>query len=848
MNNSGEFNLSRRQFLRGSSAVATLSLFSINPVVHAMDKAGYSVNVEVNSGTWEPTVCNGCTSFCAKQVYVQNGRAIHIRGNEHSKIHGTAGCSRQYLALQELYDPDRIKKPMIRTNPAKGRGIDPKFKQVSWDEAMDLFAEKLMALREKNETHKYVTLRGRYSMFSDVLMKNMTSIIGSSNAISHSALCAEADKFGSYFTEGNWGYRQWDIKNTKYILSFGVDPLSANRQVSYHNQHWGNMLDNAKVTIVDPRFSASAAKAHSWLPIMPGQDGALALALAHEILVKGTWYKEFVGDFNDGQNRFKSGEMVDESLFTDKHSYGLVKWWNLELKDRTPEWAESLCRISAKQIRQIAKDLGDNAPNIQIWRSRGSQMQTRGAYTAMAMNALNGLLGAVDNVGGTMDWGSTVSVINPSPSAYQDEIAKNGLKKEKIDRRGRLEFPNLKKGKSGGGVSTGAVATSILEADPYLPEVVLSYFNNFNFSAPGNEMWDQALAKVPFMVHVTTHVSELTWFSDLVLPAPHFMFERWGLQKSSSNRHASLALSKPIIQNIAEVEDEAGLPWLMAKALSRKGFHEPMKYLQDNFKDPETGKAPNTHREFGVYMAKTMTQNIWDPAKYQSGTKFSGWEDFLKVGVWNSDEMPYKKRWSKMKTKTKKFEFYSETLHYSLKKHGDKHNVSIDEVMAACDYQARGEQAWIPHYEEPIRYGDEQDFPFLFVDHKLRLSREGRSANCSWYSANYDIDPGEIPDYDTVKINPIDAKRLGIKDHDEVRLTTVQGSIVCRVKLFEGIRPNTVSKAFGRGHWAYGKRASKKFGLIPNGGSNNELMPQAFERLSGSSAFYGQIGVKVEKV
>ncbi|MGR5471164.1 hypothetical protein ACPV51_28545, partial [Vibrio astriarenae] len=83
------------------------------------------------------------------------------------------------------------------------------------------------------------------------------------------------------------------------------------------------------VTIVDPRFSASAAKAHSWLPIMPGQDGALALALAHEILVKGVWHREFVGDFTDDQNRFKAGETVDESLFADNHAYGLVKWWNL---------------------------------------------------------------------------------------------------------------------------------------------------------------------------------------------------------------------------------------------------------------------------------------------------------------------------------------------------------------------------------------------------------------------------------------------------------------------------------------------------------------------------------------
>jgi len=839
--------ISRRQVLLGAGSLALISLFAPTPIMKAMAEAG--MVYAPNSGKWVGTTCNGCTSFCAKQVYIQDGRALHIRGNEYSKVHGTSSCPRQYLALQELYDPDRVRTPMIRTNAEKGRGIDPKFKPISWEEAIKLIADRLMALRERNETHRYVTLRGRYSYLSDLLIKNFTQVLGSPNAITHSALCAESDKLGSFFTEGNWGYRQYDIKDTRYILSFGVDPLSANRQVSYYCSQWGDTLDSAQVAIVDPRFSASAAKADEWLPVVPGQDAALGLALAHQILVEGGWHQDFVGNFKDGKNHFVSGEEVDPGTFKEIHTHGLVAWWNLALKDHTPEWAAELCGINAMQIRRVAAKLIDAAPRVQIWRSRGVQMQHRGGYTAMILHALNGLLGSVDQEGGVLKWASVPLGSVPSSKKYVDTTGLNGLKKEKIDRRGRLEFPALKKGKSGGGVVTNAVAESILTEDPYLPEFVLGYCNNFTFSAPGSQHWEKALLKVPFVAHITTNISEFSWYSDLILPAPHFMFERWGIQKTAGNRYTQVSITQPAIKPLGQaVEDECGVPWLIAEELARRGFNDPMRYLLTEFKDPETGNEPANANELAMYATKVLTQKLWDPSQYQEGDHFSGWEEFQSKGVWNSKSYPFRKRWSNMKTATKKFEFYSETMKVALGKHAKKHHTDVDNVMKATGYLARGEQAFIPHYEPPYRFGDEKEFPMLFVDHKSRLSREGRSANNTWFQQNLDIDPGGRKHADVAKLNPIDAKALNIKEGDTVRITSQQGNIICKAALFEGIRPGTVAKAFGLGHWAYGRVASEQFGETPFGGNNNELLPPVYEQLSGSSAFYGQIGVRIEKV
>jgi anaerobic selenocysteine-containing dehydrogenase len=64
------------------------------------------------------------------------------------------------------------------------------------------------------------------------------------------------------------------------------------------------MLDHGTIAVVDPKLHSSAVKAHEWLPIKPGEDGALASAIAHVLLTEGLWNKEFVGDFKDGKNPF----------------------------------------------------------------------------------------------------------------------------------------------------------------------------------------------------------------------------------------------------------------------------------------------------------------------------------------------------------------------------------------------------------------------------------------------------------------------------------------------------------------------------------------------------------------
>ncbi len=843
-----DYKITRRSFIKRASAATGGAIAlggSVKPAFRALAQA--SETTSGGAGAWQSATCQGCTSWCSKQVYVVDGRAVKVRGNPNSKVNGSASCPRSHLALQQIYDPDRIKTPMKRTNPKKGRNEDPKYVPISWDEALNTIADKIMELRNNNETYKYMLMRGRYTYMRDVLYDRMTKIIGSPNNISHSAICAEAEKFGPYYTEAYWGYRQYDVKRARYILLWGADPLAANRQVSYYSSAWGDAIDSATIAIAEPRLSATAAKADEWLPIKPGTDGALAVAIAHILLTEGLWYKDFVGDFTDGENRFVAGQYVDEELFEEKHTNGIVAWWNLELKDKTAEWAAKITGLPVEQIKRVAVGYGQAAPRAISWLGGGPCMQVRGAYASMAVHALNGIVGAVDNVGGTQQSNKEYTSKFPKPDDFMDEIAKKGKKHGKIDHRGRLEFPVLNK-KPGGGVVTNNAADGILNADPNEIKVAIGYMNNFTFSCPQPERWERALAKIPFLVHITTNASEFSWFADILLPDTHHMAEKWGYVKSIGNGYRQVTLMHPIVEPVWEYKiDETEIPWLIAEKLNERGFSNLLDHYK-TYEDPETGKAPTNEKEFALYALKYATQNLWDPAKYKGGDKFNGWEDFVKAGVWNSDPYPYRKKWSNMKTKTKKFEFYSETLKEVLGKHAENHNTTIDNVLEVCNYQARGEMAFIPHYEEPFIAGDEKEYPFIHVDHKSRLNREGRSANCTWYYDFKDVDPGDVAWQDVAKINPKDAKPLGIKDGDTVKLTSPSGSLTCTAKLWEGVRPGTIAKCYGQGHWAYGRVASKEFGKVPRGGSSNDLIPAQYDRLSGSTAYYATTRIKIEKV
>ncbi len=834
----------RRDFIR-SMAVIGAGAFTFNPVLGAFSKAK-SQAAGLSVGDWYPSTCQGCTTWCPCEVFIQDGRAVKVRGNQNSKFNPGTVCPKGHMIPKQLYDPDRVKVPMKRTNPIKGKGIDPQFVPITWDEALDTIADKMLEIRNSGEAHKFMLLRGRYSYSRDIIYSALPKIFGSPNGISHSALCAEAEKAGRYWTEALWDYADYDLDNTKYLVLWGVDPFRSNRLIPSTMDKWTTIRDNASLLTIDPVLTVSASKSDEWLAVKPGEDGALASAIAHHILVRGLWSKIFVGDFNGtGVNVFTANTTVAEADFTEVESSGLVKWWNIELKDKTPAWAAGITGIDQAKIEQIAEDMAAQAPYVSVWLGPGPVMSPKGTYTAMAIHALNGLLGSVDHQGGPVKKVSVSSSTNgiPDYSSYQDAIATTGVDNPKIDQRGTLEFPAMNKA-SGKGVVTNNTPNAMLAQDPYDIKVAIGYWCNFAFSGTEPKRWIDALKQLPFFAHITTNASEMTQFADIVLPAAFPTTEKWSYLKTGGNLHGEVTIQQPLSTKLFDVKgDENEIPFLIAKKLSDKGFTNLYDYYTTEFADPETASAPTDEAEFAEYATKYFTKPAYD-------TLAGGWTELLQKGVFTKGPATFQTKWGgNFGTKTGKFEFYSETLKEALEGHATKHATTVDNVLQVCNYDAQGELAFVPHYEAPLRHGTKAEYPYDFVDLKSRFNREGRSQNLPWYYQFKKLDPGDQNWEDSIKINPSDAATLGIADGDTVLVTSMTGSLTTIARLWEGIRPGTVGKYYGGGHWAYGRFASDYANLTETGGNNNEVMPDDYDRLSGSTARNGGfVGVKIVKV
>ncbi|NLC27541.1 MAG: molybdopterin-dependent oxidoreductase [Campylobacteraceae bacterium] len=848
-------SMNRRDFIKTSAATAAVAgTVSFLPK-KAEAKVG-ELAYEGEAGKWVSTTCQGCTSWCAVQGLVVDGKVVKMRGNPNSASGGRI-CPRPHLALQQVYDPDRIKTPLKRTNPLKGRGVDPKFVPISWEEAINTVADKIMDLIKTDETHKFVLTRGRYTHMNAIMYGTFPKLIGSPNNISHSGTCAEAEKFGRLYTEGFWDYADADLNNVRYFLSWGWDGIASNRQTPWFIKQLGMLKKQSKITVIDPRLSATAAKANRWMPIIPGTDGALAVAIAHVILSEGLWNKDFVGDFIDGLNQFVPSQIISETVydsegkevpvFNEKHTHGVVKWWNIELNNRTPEWAAPITGLDANEIRTVAREYAAAGKYALSWVSPGATMQIRGAYSGMAAHALNGLVGSIDNV--SLQGSSIPSAKTPDVKPYLSEQIANAIKRPKVDKRGTKHFPALK-GKSGGGVITQRTASSILEEDPYDVKVMLGYWNNLAFSVVGADVWERALSKLPFLAHITPNIAEMTMFADIVLPCKMHIYERYAFNKNKQNLQGYLSIQQPLIKPLGDYRtDETEIPFMLAQALAKKGYDAPLRYFQDNFKDPETGKTPTTPEEFDLFAVKYFTKPIWDGSSNSLGDSINSWDELLEKGVWKGKPYTPGKKIDNFKTESKKFEFYSLTLKKVMEDHAFKNDLSVDEAYEAANYTCRGEVGYVGHYEPVVRHGDEASYPFIFAEHRSRLNREGRSQNTPWYYEMLSVDPGGVANKDVTKINPKDGKRLGLKDGDKIRLVSVQGSIESEVKLWEGTRPGVVVKCYGQGHWAYGRVGSEVFGAKARGGNNNEILAYDYERMTGATPRHGGSSrVRIEKI
>lgn len=770
----------RRDFLRAALAAAGgLALagchkgedpYNLNrPKVPGM--AGYGTHQEKII----TSACSQCWAGCGIQVRVVEGRAVKIDGHPNNPINrGTLGPKGQ-SGLQLLYHPDRFTGPVRRDGP-RGSG---KWKPVPWEEAIAEIGKALADTRAKGEARGVVVLDGEPRGMVRELWERFLNAYGSPNHVDHRSASDGGKVLATWFMHGTPEIPAYDWIGTRYVLGFGASLFESWCQ-SIHLTRASSALRRSmpgrrvKFVQVAPRFSVTASKADEWVDIEPATYGALALGLGHVIVRDELYDKAFVRD-----HTFGFEEWTDEK--GQKHR----GYKDLVLKDYPPEKVAKITGVSAKTIERIARELVDHQPAVSL-ADGGAAAATNGLGTAMAIHALNALLGNLEKSGGLViqrraPFGAWAEV-------EADDVAKKGLAAERIDGSGGVRFP-LAHG------CIQAMPEAMLAGTPYPAQAVLMYRSNPAFSKPGGKKWQEALAKVPLVVSFSPLPDESTFQADFVLP-DHTYLERWEIVEPVPSVGFPIAtFRQPVVEPLHNTRATADVVIQLAKAI---GAPVADAFPWDTFrKAAEERLKPLLNLEG----SSTVAAKMGDLRKGMD--KDSGW--------W-LPKFDYEKWDEAFTTPSKKFEFFSQEIARRLAAVPD-----LEKELTARGVVTRGDDLCLPHWEPPKVAGNPGEFPFRVSAFRGIDYAEGGVRHIPWLREV--ALPRRAAWVQRVEVNPDDAKDLKLKEGEMVRVETPAGSQEMSVVIYVGMKRGMIGIPLGHGTWPPRPDAPEQtggYGLLVN--------------------------------
>ena len=367
-------NLTRRNFLKAASiAAASVPLSK----VAAKAESGVVKAPLVAQGSFKDTqtavggVCEMCFWRCQLVGKIRDGRLMKLEGNPKSIDNGESICARGNAGVKLLYDPDRLKYPLKNV----GKRGAPKWQRISWDEALDTCASKLKAVQEKYGS-KGIAMFPHGSTAS-YPMNFFEHTVGTPNVSEASFFQCRGIRDTAYLaTIGMPPGENVDMPNTKVMLLIG-DHFGENIHVSHMKRYLKGLENGAKLIVVDPRYSASAAKSDIWIQIKPGTDTAFLLAIMNYLIQNEKYNADFVDEYGEG---------------FDEMAEGIQEW--------TLEKAAQVCDIQASQIKEVAELLAANMPNVAIHPGRHVSWYGNDFQRQRALACLTGILGAFGVKGG----------------------------------------------------------------------------------------------------------------------------------------------------------------------------------------------------------------------------------------------------------------------------------------------------------------------------------------------------------------------------------------------------------------------------------------------------------------
>lgn len=567
MSNTEPVDFSRRGFVRGamvgsvglgSTALTPSSVSSASPATAVQRPAEVSdappgtsaetaaapdADFIVRSAALEPerriaTACQFCNANCRMHVGVKEGRVVEIRGEEKDPVQDGKLCIKADLMPQLVQNEQRLTTPLRRVAGKKG-SADSRFRAVSWDEALDTIARKLLELRDAGEAHAIANrTTGRSPRGTRSLVSRLFEMLGSPNNTDVGPVCndAGANALAATFGLGNFtnGYgidqatgRQ-DLGAARYLLFLGTNQAETH-PVTFEYLLRERKKTRAKLVVVDPRLTPTGAQADRWVAPKPHTDYALVLGMLHHIVTTGRYDRKFVQRWVVGFDELR-GHLV-------QHQY-------------TPEWAAEVTDVPAETIRAVAEEYAAAKPAA-IFCNAGISHQLGAFDTYRALAFLAAVTGNIGVPGGGCNF-----MHNPWPGDLHLPPLEAGVPEPKE--------PALP-------VGPDYFAESILTGNPYRLRAVFTQGNPLVSSSNTTKV-REAFEKLDFFVYTGLFMEEAAYYADIVLPVCSGL-EMDGVYMRRDDR--GIRWQEQAVPRVGESRPDWEI-WIgLAHALARLDKHRP---------------------------------------------------------------------------------------------------------------------------------------------------------------------------------------------------------------------------------------------------------------------------------
>ena len=504
------------------------------------------------------TICFECHSRCGVLLEVKDGKIVGVKGDkEHPISHGYI-CPKGMACMEIIYHSERLTKPLMRVGE-RGEG---KFKEISWDEALDIIAKKLLETREKWGAESVVFGQGTTRGMPPWIYRFM-SLFGTPNFMSAGHMSGAPIALTSAITAG-FGILDPDYGNSKCILLWAHNPEKSYPGIYNYFLRKG-LKDGAKLIVVDPRGNSYTRKADHWLAVRPGTDVALALCFINVIIENELYDKEFVEKWTEGFDQLK--ECASEF---------------------TLERAAEITWLSSEEIKAAAITFATTKPAA-IGPGPGGACQSINVFDlSRLVTILAAITGNLDVKGGN------VSHIPPTKarSCYgEDYRYDNTLPREQARKKiGRdkflaLNFPGM-------ATTPELVWDAILKGDPYPVKAIGLFANNPMCAYANSKRVKEALSALDFLFSVDYFHTPTTQMADIVLPAAHWT-ERDDIEDLSMKNHVFCQVKA--VEPVPECRCEKEILVDLAKKMGLKDYWqsveeslnyrlEPIRMTFDEFK------------------------------------------------------------------------------------------------------------------------------------------------------------------------------------------------------------------------------------------------------------------------